>query len=186
MALVLACGPGSRGGAGGAVGSAPGSVRAPSALAGRVGQGLELTVPLMGGGRRELAELRGKPVLLELADAGSPGRDAAQARWRALVAGRGEGIAVVCVALDPDAAALPASWTDDPPPFVLGWDPQGALAARLQLVVLPTVVLLDAAGTIAAVHEGTPPDDAAIERWLAATPSEPAHGHPKETSTARK
>jgi len=94
-----------------------------------------------------------------------PERDAAQQRWRALVEQRGDAVAVVCVALDADANALPASWIDDPPPFVLGWDPQGAIAARLQARVLPTVVLLDAGGTIVAVFEGALPDDATIERW---------------------
>lgn len=136
-----------------------------SGLAQRVGEVLELVVPLWGGGVQDLAQLRGRPVLLELADAASPGREAAQARYRALVQQQSE-LAVVSVALDADAAGLPEAWTDDRPPFILGWDPQGALAARLQLVVLPTVVLLDEAGTIVAVHEGTPPDEAALERWL--------------------
>lgn len=164
-ALVLAaagCGPAAGKGGGGT--QTPAS--APSAVAGRVGEVLELTVPLVGGGQRALAELRGTPVLLELADASSPDRDAVQRRWRALVEQRGDAVTVVCVAMDADPNALPASWIDDPPPFVLGWDPQGAIAARLQLRVLPTVVLLDAQGRIVAVHEEVLPDDAAIERWL--------------------
>lgn len=175
-ALVLACGPGSRGGAVGGATRAPGAERAPSALSGRVGQVLELTVPLVGGGAQALAELRGRSVLLELADASAPGRELAQGRWRALAEQHGDAIAVVSVALDPEVTTLPARWTDDPPPFVLGWDPQGALAARLQLVVLPTVVLLDARGVIVGVHESTPPDDAAIERWLAADRGTPDAG----------
>lgn len=161
LLVAAACGPGAATGDGGT--RAPGE--GPSVLAKRVGSVLELSVPLVGGGQQPLAELRGKPVLLELADAGVPERDAAQQRWRALVEQRGDAVAVVCVALDADANALPASWIDDPPPFVLGWDPQGAIAARLQARVLPTVVLLDAGGTIVAVFEGTRPDDATIERW---------------------
>jgi hypothetical protein len=159
---MLACGP--RGGEGSEGTRAPGA--APSALAGRVGQVLELSVPLVGGGQQGLGELRGKAVLLELADASEPDREAVQRRWRALVEQREDAVAVVCVAMDAEAAALPASWTEDPPPFVLGWDPQGAVAARLQLRVLPTVVLLDASGKIVGVHEGVVPDEAAIERWL--------------------
>lgn len=167
LAWVLAaaaCGPAAGKGSDGT--RAP--ARAPSALAGRVGEVLELSVPLVGGGQRPLAELRGTPVLLELADASSPDRDAVQQRWRALVEQRGDAVAVVCVAMDADPNALPASWIDDPPPFVLGWDPQGAIAARLQLRVLPTVVLLDAQGRIAAVHEEVLPDERAIEQWLGA------------------
>lgn len=160
LVAPAACGP--RADAGGNT-QAPGA--GPSALSRRVGQVLELSVPLVGGGQQPLAELRGRPVLLELADAGVHERDAAQQRWRALVEGKGGTVAVVCVAMDADANALPASWIDDPPPFVLGWDPQGAIAARLQARVLPTVVLLDASGKIVAVHEGTLPDDATIERW---------------------
>ncbi|MCX4246991.1 TlpA family protein disulfide reductase [Paraliomyxa miuraensis] len=143
----------------------PSVTEAPSALAGQEGQPLELSVPLLGGGRQDLAELRGRPVLLELADGGWAEREPTQARYRALVERRGDGIAVVCVAFDADASTLPASWIDHPPPFVLGWDPQQALAARLRLRVLPTVVLLDGAGTIVSVHEGAPPDDATLERW---------------------
>lgn len=162
LLAAMACGP--RTGAGGAGTRAPNPEA--SALAGRVGQVLELSVPLVGGGQRGLAELRGKAVLLELADASEPDREAVQRRWRALVEQRGDAVAVVCVAMDADASALPASWTEDPPAFVLGWDPQGAVAARLQLRVLPTVVLLDAEGRIVGVHEGVLPDEAAIERWL--------------------
>lgn len=162
LLAVMACGP--RAGSGGGGTQAPASE--PSALAGRVGQVLELSVPLVGGGQQGLAELRGKAVLLELADASEPDRDAVQRRWRALVEQRGDAVAVVCVAMDADPNALPGSWIEDPPPFVLGWDPQGAIAARLQLRVLPTVVLLDAEGRIVGVHEGELPDEAAIVRWL--------------------
>ncbi len=176
VATLLACGPAAREAPEGGGTRAPGSGRAPSGLVGRVGELLDVAVPLVGGGTQALAELRGQPVLLELSDAGSPGREQAQARWRALVDRREDALAVVSVALDAEASALPASWTDDPPPFVLGWDPQGALAARLQLAVLPTVVLIDARGAIVAVFEGEPPDDAAIERWLAADPGTQALG----------
>jgi len=162
LLAVLACGP--RAGDGGEGTKAP--EPAPSALAGRVGQVLELSVPLVGGGQRGLGELRGKAVLLELADASEPERDAVQRRWRALVEQRGDAVAVVCVAMDADANALPASWIEDPPPFVLGWDPQAAVAARLQVRVLPTVVLLDASGKIVGVYEGEVPDEVAIERWV--------------------
>jgi hypothetical protein len=161
LGLVLACGP--RADTDGTT-ATPGA--GASALAGRVGEVLELTVPLMGGRWQPLAELRGKAVLLELSTASAPGRDAAQARWWALAEREGERVAVVCVAMDAEASALPERWVDDPPPFVLGWDPQGALAARLGARALPTVVLLDASGRIVGVYEGAAPDEAAIDRWL--------------------
>ncbi|MEX1362352.1 MAG: hypothetical protein AB1Z98_04455 [Nannocystaceae bacterium] len=157
------CGP-AGGGTAGEGTTNPSSVLERSGLSERRGQVLELTVPLLGGGRLELAELRGRAVLLDLGDASNPARDEAQARYRALVE-RDERVVVVSVALDATAEDLPASW-QDAPPFVLGWDPQGALAARLQLVMLPTVVLLDTQGRIVSVHEGATPDDAALGAWL--------------------
>ena len=159
---LLACAPGGTGSQSTDPGAAAGP---PSALAGRVGEALELSVPLVGGGRVELAELRGRPVLLELSDATVADRDAAQDRYRALVEQRGDAVVVITVALDAEAADLPAAWTDAQPPFVLGWDPQGALAARLQLVTLPTVVLLDEQGHIVAVYEGESPSEAALAQW---------------------
>lgn len=138
---------------------------ATSELAGQVGQVLELTVPLWGGGRIELAELCGRPVLLAFEDASVAEREATHDRYRALVDAHEE-IAVVVVALDPREDDLPAGW-HEAPPFVLGWDPQGALAARLGLVTLPTVVLLDGGGTVVSVHEGTAPDGPTLDAWLA-------------------
>ncbi len=165
--VLSACAWGSPG-SGGRASTAPdsGSVVQPSVLAGRIGEPLELSVPVFGGGQLSLAELRGRAVLLELADRGWPGRDAAHDRYRMLLAEHPQAISVVTVALDLQAAELPAAWTDDPPPFVLSWDPQGAVAARLQVVSLPTVVLLDPAGTVVSVHEGATADDASVQRWL--------------------
>ncbi|MCB9714511.1 MAG: TlpA family protein disulfide reductase [Myxococcales bacterium] len=161
--LLLACGPSGGAGTGGTV--APGEAsRGHSTLVGRVGEVLELTLPLLGGGSLELSELRGHPVLLSLDDKGSPDRDRDQDRYRALVEAD-EDIMVVSVGLDSVVEDLPAGW-QDAPPFVLGWDPQGAVAARLGLVALPTVVLLDPQGRIVSVHEGAPPDDASLSTWL--------------------
>lgn len=165
-ALGLVAGCGLFGGRGSASAGAPEPARTPAAVTKRVGEPLELRVPRLGGGVLDLAELRGRAVLLELSDAATPDRAQAQARYRALVEREGEAVVVVSVAVDAQRDALPAAWLDDPPPFELGWDPQGAVAARLGLGVLPTVVLLDSAGVVVAVHEGTPPDDDALERWL--------------------
>ena len=120
-------------------------------------------MPLWGGGSLELAELQGRPVLLALEDASVPEREAAHDRYRTLVE-QDEEIVVVVVSLDPAEEDLPAGW-HEAPPFVLGWDPQGALAARLGLVALPTVVLLDRGGTIVSVHEGSLPSGPSLDAW---------------------
>lgn len=141
--------------------------RSESHLDPRLGETLELSVPLFGGGQLPLADLRGRKVLLWLSAGVSSERNNDQQRYRAVAEAHASTLVVVSVALDADAAQLPASWTDDPPPFVLAWDPQGAVAARLHAVAIPTVLLLDEQGRIAAVYEGASPEDAALTRWLA-------------------
>lgn len=37
-------------------------------------------------------------------------------------------------------------WDRDPPPFLLGWDPAGALALRLGVAALPAAFVLDPRG----------------------------------------
>ena len=111
------------------------------------GEVLEATVPLLGGGGQELAQLRGRVVVLDIASSVEPGWVEAQERWRALVDELGEDrLAVVSVAVDPDPQHLRQQWDRDPPPFILAWDPQGALPLRLGLSSLPTTIVLDQQG----------------------------------------
>lgn len=111
------------------------------------GEVVEANVPLQQGGVLGLAELRGKLVVLELVDAAH--RDPAiEAEYAALQADGDGRLAVVMVSLDADG------WGGDVPPFVLGWDPQGALAARLHAAGVPCVLLLDADGRIVAQYAG--------------------------------
>lgn len=111
------------------------------------GEVVEANVPLQHGGVLGLAELRGKLVVLELVDAAH--RDAAIESEYAALQAEGDGrLAVVMVSLDADG------WGGDVPPFVLGWDPQGALAARLHAAGVPCVLLLDGAGRIVAQYSG--------------------------------
>jgi hypothetical protein len=94
-----------------------------------------------------LASLRGKVVILELNDAAH--RDAAAELDYTALAERSQArLAIVMVALDRDG------WPDDAPPYLLGWDPQGALAARLRAAALPTVIVLDTEGRIAHQYGG--------------------------------
>lgn len=111
------------------------------------GEIVEANVPLQQGGVIGLAELRGKHVVLEVVDGAH--RDAAVESDYAGVLAQAQGrVAIVMVSLDADG------WSGDVPPFVLGWDPQGALAARLHAASVPTVMLLDGEGRVIAQYAG--------------------------------
>jgi len=122
------------------------------------GELLEATVPLVDGAGLPLSELRGRVVVLELSATWADRWSESFAFYNRLVQLHGpERLAVVVVAMDNERATL------SPEPglrgrgFDLGWDPQGALAARLQVAALPTVVVLDRAGRISFVQGGSPP-----------------------------
>jgi hypothetical protein len=71
----------------------------------------------------------------------------------------------VLVASDPQADAL----DDILSPVRLGWDPQGAVAARLSVARLPTVFILDVEGRVVVVKAGfEEADRVALESMLAA------------------
>lgn len=111
------------------------------------GEVVDANVPLQQGGVIALAELRGKLVVLEVVDAAH--RDAAvESDYATLLTEAPGKVEVVMVSIDPDG------WVGDVPPFVLGWDPQGALAARLLAADVPTVLLLDADGRVTAQYAG--------------------------------
>ncbi len=108
------------------------------------GETLDVVVPLLHGGSVTTTALRGKVVVLELVDAEHV--DAAgYVDYQRLQDERPDDVAVLLVSLDPEG------WTDTTLPFVLGWDPQGALATRLRAARLPTVIVLDRDGRV--VHQ---------------------------------
>ncbi len=112
------------------------------------GEVVDANVPLPDGSVLPLAELRGKLVVLELVDAAH--RDAkVEADYAAVLRDAGDRVEIVMVSLEPEG------WAGDVPPFRLGWDPQGALAARLLAASVPTVMLLDRDGRVAAQYSGT-------------------------------
>ena len=115
----------------------------------RDGSPVELDVPLVSGDAEPLASLRGKVVVLMLSSTDRPGwlefRRHYERRLREV--GK-ERLAVIAVANDSDAQALQSEWDRDPPPFLLGWDPDGALALRLGAAKLPAVFVLDPKGHV--------------------------------------
>lgn len=111
------------------------------------GELVDANVPLASGEVLALASLRGKVVLLELSDASH--RDAAVlADYARLVETHGENVAIVVVSLDA------AGWETSAAAYQLGWDPAGALAAKLHAAKLPTVLVLDRDGRIAYQYGG--------------------------------
>jgi hypothetical protein len=145
VVVALACGPQQGPTTAPSDAASPASTLPPSRH--DTGALLEGNVPLAQGGVLPLVELRGKLVVVEVVDAAHRD-DAVESDYAALQRELGERLVVVLVSLDHDG------WQDQSPPFVLGWDPQGAFAARLQAASLPTVLLLDAQGRIVQQYAG--------------------------------
>ena len=124
------------------------------------GEVVDANVPLASGEVLALASLRGKVVLLELSDASH--RDATVlADYARLVESHGDRVAIVVVSLDP------SGWDTSAATYQLGWDPAGALAAKLHAAKLPTVLVLDRDGRVAYQYGGR--DDAAQHARAIAT-----------------
>ncbi len=133
------------------------------------GEQLELVVPLYTGGALDLGTLRGRVVLLEISTTDDEAWAPAHLHHARLTDAHGDGLAVVVIANDADPSALEDSAMG---PFVLGWDPQGALAARLQLAGFPTYLVLDREGRITLIRRGFDAEIASelraeVERLLA-------------------
>lgn len=126
-----------------------------AAIRNNPGELLEVTVPLLDGDGLDLADLRGRVVVLELTSSAAPSWPETFALYNRLLRQHGpERLAVLVVAVDPERATLSPEPDVRVQGFELGWDPQGALAARLQAAALPTVIVLDRAGRIAFVRAG--------------------------------
>jgi hypothetical protein len=119
------------------------------------GQVLDLTVPLLAGAALPLPSLRGRVVVLELTSAALPSWPASFALYNDLLREYGAArLAVVVVAIDGERNLLSPEPDLRVHGFELGWDPQGALAARLQLATLPTALVLGRDGRIVHVAGG--------------------------------
>jgi len=123
------------------------------------GEVLDLTVPLLAGAGLPLPSLRGRVVVLELTSAALPSWAASFALYNDLLREYGAArLAVVVVALDRERSALSPEPDLRVHGFELGWDPQGALAARLQLAAVPTALVLGRDGRIVHVAGGPAPE----------------------------
>lgn len=119
------------------------------------GEVIDLTVPLLAGHALALAELRGRVVVLEITAASEPSWPASFATYNHLLRQHGsERLAVLVVSVDPERAVLSPEPDLRAHGFELGWDPQGALAARLQMAALPTILVLDRAGRLVHIAAG--------------------------------
>jgi hypothetical protein len=63
------------------------------------------------------------------------------------------------VSLDTERERLASDWERHPHPFLIGWDPQGALAARLQVIDVPTVFVVGRDGRVDHVVSGSDTSD---------------------------
>jgi cytochrome oxidase Cu insertion factor (SCO1/SenC/PrrC family) len=158
LVLVLgACRPAAAGSVAGAA-----SAETPNADAERKasnrepGELLEETVPLLSGEALDLASLRGRVVVLELSATWVETWERAHEDYEKMLAQIGDDdLVVVVVSLDAERDKLGSEWERNSHPFLLGWDPQGALAARLQVADLPTVFVVGRDGRIAHVLSGS-------------------------------
>lgn len=132
------------------------------------GEPLEVSVPLLAGGSTPLGALRGKVVILELSATDVPGWHEGHERYQRLLSRVGaQQLVVVTVANDASSETLQDDWDRDPPPFVLGWDPQGAMALRMGIRELPVVLVLDRQGAVVGRVSSTDAStQAQVDRWV--------------------
>jgi hypothetical protein len=129
------------------------------------GDQVDLLVPGVEAEFIDLQELRGKTVILAVSGTQEAGWSALLAWMEEVQSADPETRVAVLVASDPQADAL----DDILSPVRLGWDPQGAVAARLSVARLPTVFILDVEGRVVVVKAGfEEADRVALESMLAA------------------
>jgi len=132
------------------------------------GEQLAVTVPRIDGDALNLADLRGKVVILEVSATWIDSWSASYPLYNTLLEEFDGQLAAVLVSVDPKREALSPEPAVRSPQFALGWDPQGALAAQLQLAAFPTVLVLDRAGRIAHVQAKNRPSTQQLRAWVAA------------------
>lgn len=111
------------------------------------GEEVTATIPLADGTTLDLESLRGRPVVLALAaPAGEEAAALAELVAEAATPHGSEPVVVLVASGEPtDFDALAQA---DDGERVIAYDPQGALAARLQVRALPTVFVVDRSGRL--------------------------------------
>lgn len=117
---------------------------------GERGDAVAVTVPLYRDGLVRTEDLRDKVVVLDVFSPDEADWSTKHLAWRSLQEDHPETLVVVTVATTSDDTNLVATWDADPPAYLVGWDPQGALALRLGVEALPTVLVLDPQGRVVA------------------------------------
>jgi hypothetical protein len=115
------------------------------------GTRLDATVPLLDGGGMSLEELRGQVVVLAMVLTSAESFPALAEGLQALLDAHADDVTLVLVAADQNPDAAVRDW---PREVVLGFDPQGALATRLQVRTLPVVYVVDRKGRVVDVRGG--------------------------------
>jgi len=146
------------------------------------GDQLELTIPLFEGEEIELSALRGKVLLLEISPSWEHGwKPMHEAYARFAQEYSEQPFAVIEVILDPDTLAFEKEVETQKQglSIIRGWDPMGALAAKLEVAQFPTYFVLDPQGRIVHIENSYDADLSqrlknAIEKALAAHASHTA------------
>lgn len=134
----------------------------------------DFDLPTVGGGRVQLAALRGKVVYLDFwaswcgpCRQSFPWMNELQARHGA------QGLQVVAINVDARSADAERFLADVPARFTVALDPKGETPRRFAIKGMPTTLVIGADGQILATHSGFRPEDqaglqAAVDQALAA------------------
>lgn len=169
MTLVLAVG---------ACGSKP-AVEEPGASP-IIGRQVDLTLPSLDGDELNLAQLRGKPVVVHFSTTGSLAAQVDVEELRRVRAAR-RGLQVVEIALDPTQPRLIRAWADASQiDWIVLLSAPGVVSGATAfgpVQVTPTTFLLDAQGRIVWGHEGGLPRGA-LAKILAELDARDGAGRP--------
>ncbi len=130
------------------------------------GEQLHLTLPRVDGDSVALGDLQGHVVVLEVSATWTENWRDSFTRYNALVREHPDQVTAVLLLVDPRRDVLSPEPVVREPGFILGWDPQGAVAAQLQLATFPTVLVLDRDGKIAHISAGARPTAQQLRGWV--------------------
>ncbi len=130
------------------------------------GETLELTIPRIDGDALSLADLRGRVVVLEVSATWREDWRAGYGVYNELLHEHGDHLAAILISVDPERDHLSPEPAVRAPAFTLGWDPQGAVAAQLQLATFPTLLILDRDGRIAHIETGARPTRDQLQAFI--------------------